>query len=113
MAMLLVVDVLTIVRIALRVAILTCLLLLPFSMAVLQSVPELTGVTAAIYPLVLAETLRFTLNVLSDKDVAVGKEVTSISLPQAAVPLSFVFVTVTPDVDAIALRFRVLPLTYV
>ena len=68
------------VRVALGLAILISLLLLPFSVAMLQTVLELSSVTAAIFPLVLAEAFRLTLGVLTDIAVSVGEEIGAVAL---------------------------------
>ena len=65
----------TLIRVALRIAVLVCLLFLPLSVAVLETVEELPGVAAAIGPLVLAKAFWLSLIILPDVAVTVGEEV--------------------------------------
>ena len=103
--MLLIVDILAIIRVALRVAVLISLLLLPFSVTVLQPVLELAGVTAAVHPLILTKAFRLSIDVLADEYISICEEVTSITRSQAAFPFSFIFVTIAPDVHSVSLCF--------
>ena len=82
-------------------------------MAVFQASQELPGVTAAILPLVLSEALRPSFSILADIAVAVGKEIGSIAISQALVPLSFILISVCKDMHAIALCFGLDPLANV
>lgn len=102
--MLLVVDILPIIRITfLCVAKLISLCFLPFSVTVLQSICELTSVTATVHPLVLAKAFRFAINILTDEHISISEEITTISASQAAFPFALVFVTIPPDVHSITL----------
>ena len=79
MPMLLVVDVLAVIRVALRVTVLIGLLFLPFSVPVLQSILKLASVTAAVHPLILTEAFWFSIDILPDEYIPICEEVTSIS----------------------------------
>ena len=78
--MLFVIFVHALILIALSPAVLISLLFLPFTMPVLQTVIELSGITAAIFPLVLTETLWLPLAVLADIAVAIGEKVRAVAL---------------------------------
>ena len=109
--MLFIVDILSLVSIASGVAILVCLLLLPLTVAILHATFELTSIATAINPLILTEALRFSVDILTNKDIPIGEEVASVSMAQGAKPLAFVFVTVPPNMNTIALSLGILPLT--
>ena len=101
------------VRVALGVAVFVGLLLFPLAVAVFQAAHELPGVTAAILPLVLSEALWPSFCILADIAVAVGKEIGSIAISQALVPLSFILISVCKDMHAVALSFGLDPLANV
>jgi hypothetical protein len=69
-------------------------LLLPFALAVLLSELEFTCVSVGIGPLVLSEALWLALDVLASIVIAVGKKVSTVSMPKAFGPLTFVSVAV-------------------
>jgi putative effector of murein hydrolase LrgA (UPF0299 family) len=79
--MLLVLLVHSFIHVALSVAEFVSLLFLPLSMAILESIDELSSVATPILPLVLAESFRFSFTVLAHEAVAIGKEVGSVTLP--------------------------------
>ena len=110
MTMLLIILIHALVHIALSVSILISLLFLPFAMAMLQTIHKLACVTATILPLVLAESLRLALLVLTHVAVSVGEEVRTVAVAQALEPLALVLVTIFKDVHAIPFSFSSLPL---
>ena len=111
--MLFVILIHAIIGVALRVAEFVRLFLLPLSMSVLQAVPELACVTAAILPFVLTKAFRLSISVLPDVAVSIGKEVRAIAVSQALQPLTFIFIPVRKNVNTITLRFPCLPLANV
>ena len=110
-AVLFIIHILAFIRIAPHSAIFISLSLLPLAMTILHSPFELASVATAIDPLVLTEALRLSVNILAHEDVAIGKEIASIPVSKGSYPLSFVFVSVAPDMDSVALGLGVLPLT--
>ena len=82
MPVLLVILVHAIVGVALRVAELIGLLLLPLAMAMLETVPELTSVAAAILPLILAEAIWLAIRVLANITITIGEEVRAVTVTQ-------------------------------
>ena len=110
MAMLLIILIHAFIGIALGVTVLICLLLLPFAVALLQSILELAGVTATILPLVLSEALRLADRILTNIAVTIGEEVRTISVPQTFEPFAFVFVTVGEYVNSVSFCLSCLPL---
>ena len=111
--MLLIVDILSLVSIASGIAILVCLLLFPLTVAVLHATFELTSIATSVYPLILTEALWFTVDILTNKDISIGEEVTSVSVAQGTKPFTLIFVTISPNMDTIALSLGILPLTNV
>ena len=101
------------VLVALRVSKLICLLFLPLAVAVFEAILELSCVAAAIFPLVLAESLWFALTVLADIAVTVGEEIRAIAFSQTCEPLALILVSVGEDMHTVALGFRVHPLANV
>ena len=101
----------TFVRVALSLAIFVSLLLLPFPVAVFETVDELAGVATSILPFVLSETFGLSIAVLANVAVTVREEVRPVALTETLKPLSFILVTVGEDMDAVSLRLRVHPLT--
>ena len=78
--MLFIVDILSLVSIASGVAILVCLLLLPLTVAILHASFELTSIATSINPLILTEAFRFSVDILTNKDITIGEEVTPVSM---------------------------------
>ena len=101
------------VLVALCVAQLICLLFLPLAMAVFETVLELSCVAAAIFPLVLTESLWFSLTVLTDIAVAICEKVGSVAFSQTCEPLALILVSICENMHAISLCFRVYPLANV
>ena len=80
MSVLLIVLIHAFIHIALRVTVLVRLLFLPFTVTVLESIIELTCITAAILPLVLTKSFRLAFLVLTNVAVTVGEEIGTVSM---------------------------------
>ena len=72
----------TFVRVALSLAIFVSLLLLPFPVAVFETVDELAGVATSILPFVLSETFGLSIAVLANVAVTVREEVRPVALTE-------------------------------
>ena len=79
-------------------------------MTMLETVLKLASVATAIFPLVLSESFRLPIEVLTDIAVAICEEVAAVALSEALMPLTFVFVAVGEHVHAVTLGFAVDPL---
>ena len=73
----------------------------PFTLPALHAVLEIAGVGATICPLVLSESLRFSVYILPYVLVTIVEEITSIAVTKVLVPLSLIFVLVLPDMHTI------------
>ena len=87
------------------------LVLLPFTMGILEPISKVSNIAGSVLPPVLTESVWSSLSVSPDVDVAVGEDVRALPVLQAVDPLALVPVTVLPLVDAIPFDFAVLPLS--
>ena len=76
--------------------------LLPLSLAVLETIFELTYVDAEILPFVLALTFWFTQDIGARETVAIGKYISPLAMLEAILPLAFVPVSILPHVHTIS-----------
>ena len=100
-AILLVVFVGTLVHIA----VLVIESLLPFALAVLQPVFELSYVDTTILPLILALALRLAHVIRSREAISVRKDVSALPMLKTALPFTFVPVPIFPLVHTVAGSF--------
>ena len=84
--------------------------LLPTSLTILLAIEELARVDVSILPGILSIALSFTPGVLSDIDVSADELVAALAVTETSIPLTFVLVTVAPDVLAEPVRLVVCPL---
>ena len=96
-----------------HVAVLVVEALFPLTLAMLESVFELADVDASIFPLVLALTFGLAHVVRACEAVAICKDISSLTVLQAALPLSFVAISVFPLVHTVACGLRLSPLANV
>ena len=71
------------IRALIHIAVLGIKFLFPFSFPVLETVFELSDVNTAVFPFVLTLPLRFTVHVNAGEDIAVGKEIRTLSVLKA------------------------------
>jgi len=87
-------------------------LFLPLALPMLETINEHPSIGVAIGPLVLPETVRIPILVLSNKLVLIGKDIETIPMTKAGLPLSFIAITVLPYMDSKAFRLAIHPLPY-
>lgn len=86
---------------------------LPLALTMFESIFKLTDVDAAIFPFVLALTFWLAICVGARIAITICKNIRSLAMLEAVLPLAFVSIVVFPLVHTVASGFRLLPFTNV
>ena len=85
----------------------------PQPLTLLLPIKEITAIVVSIWPFILSKTLCNSINILSQEDVPIRKNIRTLTMSKRVHPLALIAIFILPSMNSITMRHIPSPLTYI